>query len=765
VAFTQDFFTSYRDYNDGNTRIGQLNRLWYDSESNTIRVSDGITPGGIIISGSGSGTASYPDQANQSGNFLQTNGTTVLWAAVPAGPQGVQGIQGPAGVTGATGATGATGPQGPKGDTGATGAQGISVQLQGTVATESALPAVPTNLNDYAGHGWIVTTGILPHVNGALWFWNLTLGQWDYIGPIVGPTGATGATGATGPQGLKGDTGATGATGPQGIQGIQGLKGDTGATGATGAQGIQGPKGDTGLTGPQGLKGDTGATGAQGLKGDTGATGPQGIQGIQGPKGDTGLTGPQGLTGDTGATGATGAQGIQGIQGPKGDTGDQGPQGLTGPAGTTDYNNLTNKPTTLSAFTNDSGYITSSGNAATVTNGVYTTDTGTVTNTMLAGSISNAKLANSLFYINGTQISLGESKTVTAAATTLTGTSLNSTVVGSSLTSVGTLSALTSNGYIQFTRGTGGSTYNHISNTVNITGTLGVSANIFVGNNIDIDAGMAYYIAGTSALSGTTLGNNVVNSSLTSVGTLAGLRTTGLNNFGSNTFTKTGYATGDITLDNGSTDTPGLLLYYANNTNFALDSWNGQFSVLSGQLLRFVYNLNETGGSVKAAIDTTGNLATAGFVLPGSYRAGQIIKDTMLSNTEFTVNTTTVATSNSDTDFITYSYTPSSSSSYLIIHVHVAAYSAASDTGGAGTDSYFSRIKVDGAEITYSRQMTKSNESFRTGALFPLTGRYTNTNVTAKSITVGVRRDSADDNITITNSSTALWMRITEIAR
>ena len=81
------------------------------------------------------------------------------------------------------------------------------------------------------------------------------------------------------------------------------------------------------------------------------------------------------------------------------------------------------------------------GNAATVTNGVYTTDTGTVTNTMLAGSIANAKLANSSVTINGTSVSLGGSGTVTAAAGTLTGTTLNSTVVSSSLTSVGTLTS------------------------------------------------------------------------------------------------------------------------------------------------------------------------------------------------------------------------------------------------------------------------------------------------------------------------------------
>jgi hypothetical protein len=84
-----------------------------------------------------------------------------------------------------------------------------------------------------------------------------------------------------------------------------------------------------------------------------------------------------------------------------------------------------------------------SGNAGTVTNGVYTTDTGTVTNTMLAGSIANNKLSNSSITVNGTAIALGASGTVTAAAGTLTGTTLNSTVVTSSLTSVGTLGSLT----------------------------------------------------------------------------------------------------------------------------------------------------------------------------------------------------------------------------------------------------------------------------------------------------------------------------------
>ena len=92
---------------------------------------------------------------------------------------------------------------------------------------------------------------------------------------------------------------------------------------------------------------------------------------------------------------------------------------------------------------NTNQYTAYTGNANTVTNGVYTTDTGTVTATMLAGNITNNKLANSSVTINGSTVSLGSTSTITAAANTLTSNTLNSTVVNSSLTSVGTLSNLT----------------------------------------------------------------------------------------------------------------------------------------------------------------------------------------------------------------------------------------------------------------------------------------------------------------------------------
>ena len=67
----------------------------------------------------------------------------------------------------------------------------------------------------------------------------------------------------------------------------------------------------------------------------------------------------------------------------------------------------------LSSVTSTSFVGALTGNASTVTNGVYTTDTGSVTNTMLAGSIANSKLTNSSITLAGTAVSLGGTFTAT----------------------------------------------------------------------------------------------------------------------------------------------------------------------------------------------------------------------------------------------------------------------------------------------------------------------------------------------------------------
>jgi len=80
------------------------------------------------------------------------------------------------------------------------------------------------------------------------------------------------------------------------------------------------------------------------------------------------------------------------------------------------------------------------GNAATVTNGVYTTDTGTVTNTMLAGSIANAKLSNSTITFGATSQALG------STVSGLTAVTLDNGAVGATTASTGKFTTLESTG-------------------------------------------------------------------------------------------------------------------------------------------------------------------------------------------------------------------------------------------------------------------------------------------------------------------------------
>lgn len=167
-----------------------------------------------------------------------------------------------------TGTAGPQGAPGAKGDKGDTGDQGVSVTLQGTKATIGDLP-----LTGNAGDGWIVTTGDgNTHLDGSLWFWNVTDSAWNDIGPIVGPKGDTGAQGPAGsqgaqgpagPQGAKGDTGSQGPAGSQGAQGPAGPQGDPGLDGAAGAAGAQGPQGDPGISADQTLNTTDSVTFAQ----------------------------------------------------------------------------------------------------------------------------------------------------------------------------------------------------------------------------------------------------------------------------------------------------------------------------------------------------------------------------------------------------------------------------------------------------------------------------------------------------------------------
>lgn len=82
MGFTQDFFTSRRNYSDGSTRVGQEGRIWYDSDTGSFRVGDGVSAGGSAIGTSQLYTAGIGLSVNQhTGNVTITSNATPL--AIP----------------------------------------------------------------------------------------------------------------------------------------------------------------------------------------------------------------------------------------------------------------------------------------------------------------------------------------------------------------------------------------------------------------------------------------------------------------------------------------------------------------------------------------------------------------------------------------------------------------------------------------------------------------------------------------------------------
>jgi len=207
------------------------------------------------------------------------------------------------------------------------------------------------------------------------------------------------------------------------------------------------------------------------------------------------------------------------------------------------YSKITGAPTALSAFSNDTNYITS---AAITWNNVigkpntlvYTTDVGSITNTMLNGSIANNKLLNSSLTVNGITISLGGTGTIAAAAGTLTGTTLASNVTASSLTAVGTLTNLTvTNTITGNISGNAGTVTNGVytTDTGSVTNTMlagGIANNKLLNNSLVVNGttislgGSGTVTAAANTLTGTILSPTVVTSSLTTLGTLTNLTVT-----------------------------------------------------------------------------------------------------------------------------------------------------------------------------------------------------------------------------------------------
>ena len=169
--------------------------------------------------------------------------------------------------------------------------------------------------------------------------------------------------------------------------------------------------------------------------------------------------------------------------------------GLTSVTSTTFVGALTGNATTSSSTT---------GNAASVTNGVYTTDTSTVTNTMLAGSIANNKLVNSSTTIGSTAIALGASSTTLAGLTSVTSTGFTGALTGNASTATTLQTARNING-VSFDGSTAITVTATATNALTIgTGLSGTSYNGSGAVTVAIDSTVAT-LTGSQTLTNKTL--------------------------------------------------------------------------------------------------------------------------------------------------------------------------------------------------------------------------------------------------------------------
>ena len=171
------------------------------------------------------------------------------------------------------------------------------------------------------------------------------------------------------------------------------------------------------------------------------------------------------------------------------------------------------------------------GNASTVTNGVYTTDTGTVTSTMiLDGTIVNGDINASAAIVDTKLATISTAGKVSNSATTATSANTVSAIVARDASgnfSAGTITAA-------------------LSGNASTATTLATARAI---NGVNFDGSAAITVtAAAGTLSGATLASGVTASSLTSVGTLTSLTVTGaITANGGVAVTGAITATGDIT--------------------------------------------------------------------------------------------------------------------------------------------------------------------------------------------------------------------------
>ena len=362
------------------------------------------------------------------------------------------------------------------------------------------------------------------------------------------------------------------------------------------------------------------------------------------------LTGTQALTNKTIAAGSNTISGLTNSN-------------LSGTAGITNANlanssvtvgttaiTLGSSSTTLAGLTSVTstsfvGALT--GNASTATNVAYTGLTGTVPtwNQNTTGNAATATILQNARLINGVSFNGSADITVTAAATTLTGTTLNSTVVSSSLETVGpnlTVPGVYGNTYIT-TFGSmfiDGTSTNNIVQTSSNSRTNGIGLWSTGGTPRIYSAGGIDFRTGATLRDRDTPTGGVTNVSIAADGTATFVNTiTGSISGNAGTVTNGVYTTGSyadpafITSLNYTKLTGTVPTWNQNTTGSAATLTTGRTIALTG-------DVTYTSGSFNGSANVTGTATLASVGTAGTYTKvttdakGRVTSGTTLAATD-----------------------------------------------------------------------------------------------------------------------------------
>jgi hypothetical protein len=184
---TRTLWTSKTPYN-ANVWVGEIGQIFYNPTLGCLRLSDGVTAGGLPlcdgangnVGATGANGVSISNATVIGGNLLITfSNSSAIWAGNVVGPQGIQGNVGPQGIQGNVGPQGIQGNVGPAGNTFIGGDYGsfydITTQTISNIALAYKVPIGNTSISSgvsISNSNIVVTTSGVYDIQYSIQFTN-----------------------------------------------------------------------------------------------------------------------------------------------------------------------------------------------------------------------------------------------------------------------------------------------------------------------------------------------------------------------------------------------------------------------------------------------------------------------------------------------------------------------------------------------------------------------------------------------------------------